>query len=244
MTSSRLHRVSAGYGEAIVDLEHRFASRERPLAGGARPQRHRQDDARQHDHRRHPPARRHDRLRGLRSHRRCPGRACARRHRLGAAGAQHLQVPDRGREPDGGGPSRTLDRGASVRDVSAPEASAAPIWAAICRAANNRCSPSPARSCSIRSSCCSTSPWKAWRRSSSRSFCRRLKRIIREEGMSAIVVEQHAQRILDVTDDAIILDRGAIVHASSSRALIDDPAPLAQHLGITARKQPRSSPPV
>ena len=70
-----------------------------------------------------------------------------------------------------------------------------------------------------------------------------LKRIIREEGMSAIVVEQHAQKILDVTDDVIILDRGAIVHASSSRALIDDPAPLAQHLGITARKQPRRSPP-
>jgi branched-chain amino acid transport system ATP-binding protein len=71
-----------------------------------------------------------------------------------------------------------------------------------------------------------------------------LKRIIREENLSAIVVEQHAQKILDVTDDAIILDRGAIVHASSSRALIDDPAPLAQHLGITASKQPRRSPPV
>ena len=52
-----------------------------------------------------------------------------------------------------------------------------------------------------------------------------LRRIIREEGMSAIVVEQHAQKILGVTDEAIILDRGRIVHARSSRALIDDPAP-------------------
>jgi branched-chain amino acid transport system ATP-binding protein len=59
--------------------------------------------------------------------------------------------------------------------------------------------------------------------------------------MSAIVVEQHARRILDVTDSAIILDRGAIVHASDSRSLIDNPAPLAQHLGVTG-KQPRTPP--
>jgi branched-chain amino acid transport system ATP-binding protein len=65
-----------------------------------------------------------------------------------------------------------------------------------------------------------------------------LKRIIRDEGMSAIVVEQHAQKILGVTDNAVILDRGAIVHASSSRALIEDPAPLDQHLGVTGKKRP------
>ena len=65
-----------------------------------------------------------------------------------------------------------------------------------------------------------------------------LTRIIRAEGMSAIVVEQHAQKILGVTDSALILDRGAIVHASSSRALIEDPAALEQHLGVTAKKKP------
>jgi branched-chain amino acid transport system ATP-binding protein len=70
---------------------------------------------------------------------------------------------------------------------------------------------------------------------------RGLKRIIREESLSAIVVEQHARRILDVTDDAIILNRGAIVHASSSRALVDDPTPLEQHLGVTAKKKPGHS---
>ena len=65
-----------------------------------------------------------------------------------------------------------------------------------------------------------------------------LTRIIRGEGMSAIVVEQHAQKILGVTDSALILDRGTIVHASSSRALIDDPAALEQHLGVTSKKKP------
>ncbi len=65
-----------------------------------------------------------------------------------------------------------------------------------------------------------------------------LKRIMREEGLSAIVVEQHAQKILGVTDSAIILDRGTIVHAGSSRSLIEDPTPLEQHLGVTARAKP------
>ena len=65
-----------------------------------------------------------------------------------------------------------------------------------------------------------------------------LKRIIRDEGLSAIVVEQHAQKILGVTDSALILDRGTIVHASTSRALIENPAPLEQHLGVTAKKRP------
>jgi branched-chain amino acid transport system ATP-binding protein len=69
-----------------------------------------------------------------------------------------------------------------------------------------------------------------------------LKRIIRDEGLSAIVVEQHAQKILSVTDNALILDRGAIVHASSSRALIDDPKALEDHLGVAARKKPARMP--
>jgi len=65
-----------------------------------------------------------------------------------------------------------------------------------------------------------------------------LTRIIRGGGMSAIVVEQHAQKILGVTDSALILDRGTIVHASSSRSLIEDPTALEQHLGVTAKKKP------
>ncbi|WP_445504248.1 ABC transporter ATP-binding protein [Microvirga sp. G4-2] len=68
-----------------------------------------------------------------------------------------------------------------------------------------------------------------------------LKRIIRDEGMSAIVVEQHAQKILSVTDSAVILDRGTIVHAGPSRSLIENPAPLEQHLGVTAKKKPRQA---
>ncbi|MDQ4061413.1 MAG: ABC transporter ATP-binding protein, partial [Pseudomonadota bacterium] len=46
-----------------------------------------------------------------------------------------------------------------------------------------------------------------------------LVRLFRHEGVSAIVVEQHAQRILNITDRAIILERGTIVHAASSAVL-------------------------
>ena len=62
-----------------------------------------------------------------------------------------------------------------------------------------------------------------------------LKRILRDEGVAAVVVEQHAQKILSVTDHAVILERGAIVHAASSAALKADEAALNRHLGVTRK---------
>src|SRR3954453_20622922 len=43
----------------------------------------------------------------------------ARRHRLGAAGAQHLPLPDGRGEHDGGGAARTVDGRKGLRDVPA-----------------------------------------------------------------------------------------------------------------------------
>jgi branched-chain amino acid transport system ATP-binding protein len=62
-----------------------------------------------------------------------------------------------------------------------------------------------------------------------------LKRILRDEGVAAVVVEQHAQKILSVTDHAVILERGAIVHAAPSAALKVDEAALTRHLGVTRK---------
>ncbi|MFO1146901.1 MAG: ABC transporter ATP-binding protein [Alsobacter sp.] len=62
-----------------------------------------------------------------------------------------------------------------------------------------------------------------------------LRRIVREEGLSAIIVEQSARRILGVTDDALILDRGAVVWRGSSEALATDEAALEAHLGVAGR---------
>ena len=65
-----------------------------------------------------------------------------------------------------------------------------------------------------------------------------LRQIIREGSVSTVVVEQHARKILGVTDDTVILDRGRIVHAAPSCALLDDPTPLERHLGVAGIRRP------
>jgi branched-chain amino acid transport system ATP-binding protein len=61
-----------------------------------------------------------------------------------------------------------------------------------------------------------------------------LQCVIREEGISAIVVEQNAQKILGVTDRAVILERGTVVYEGDSASLKNDRAMLEQYLGVTA----------
>lgn len=57
--------------------------------------------------------------------------------------------------------------------------------------------------------------------------------VIRDEGLSAIIVEQNAKKLLDLTDDVIFLERGQIVHAASSAALRADPAQLENWLAVS-----------
>ena len=64
---------------------------------------------------------------------------------------------------------------------------------------------------------------------------RALRRIIREEGLSCVVIEQHAKKILGVTDEAIILERGMIVHAAESSGLAADTVTLDRYLGVTGK---------
>jgi len=63
-----------------------------------------------------------------------------------------------------------------------------------------------------------------------------LERVIRdlvaEGGMAVILVEQHARLALGLTRDAIVLDRGRIVHASDSASLLRDPAKLDRLLAV------------
>ena len=49
-----------------------------------------------------------------------------------------------------------------------------------------------------------------------------IRRLVAEEGMSVIVVEQHARLALSLTERAIVLDRGRIVHDSDSASLLAD----------------------
>jgi branched-chain amino acid transport system ATP-binding protein len=70
-----------------------------------------------------------------------------------------------------------------------------------------------------------------------------LRKVIREEGISAIVVEQKARKILGFTDRAVILDRGRIVFAGESATLANDPERLEVHLGVTEQKKTGPMPP-
>ncbi len=60
-----------------------------------------------------------------------------------------------------------------------------------------------------------------------------IQRLIADEGLSVIVVEQHARLALSLTRRAIVLDRGRIVHESSSQSLLDD-APTLDRLVAVA----------
>ena len=64
---------------------------------------------------------------------------------------------------------------------------------------------------------------------------RAIRRVAREEGLSSIVVEQHPQMVLSVTDDAIVLDRGGIAFRGECEALLADPAPLEVWLAVGSR---------
>lgn len=61
---------------------------------------------------------------------------------------------------------------------------------------------------------------------------RAIGRITREEGLSAIIVEQHPQAILAISDQAVVLDRGTVVHQSTAQQLQAQPALLEGLLGV------------
>jgi branched-chain amino acid transport system ATP-binding protein len=63
-----------------------------------------------------------------------------------------------------------------------------------------------------------------------------LRRLVREEGLAALIVEQHAQKVLGVTDRAIILERGSVVHAGPSAELRADAGLLERYLGVAGQR--------
>ena len=61
---------------------------------------------------------------------------------------------------------------------------------------------------------------------------RAIARITREEGLSAIIVEQHPQAILAISHRAVVLDHGNVVHTGSAESLLNEPELLDQLLGV------------
>ncbi|HEY0884787.1 MAG TPA: ABC transporter ATP-binding protein [Ramlibacter sp.] len=59
-----------------------------------------------------------------------------------------------------------------------------------------------------------------------------IARITRGEGLSAIIVEQHPQAILAISQAAVVLDHGTVVHAGPADELAAAPELLERLLGV------------
>jgi branched-chain amino acid transport system ATP-binding protein len=63
-------------------------------------------------------------------------------------------------------------------------------------------------------------------------LARALKRMMADEGTAVLLVEQHAEIALSLTEHAVVLERGAIVHRARSQGLMKDADMLDRHIGM------------
>ena len=59
-----------------------------------------------------------------------------------------------------------------------------------------------------------------------------IRRMLSEEGMSIVLVEQHAEFALGITRQAMILERGRVVYSGTSAALLADGATIDRYVGV------------
>jgi branched-chain amino acid transport system ATP-binding protein len=60
-----------------------------------------------------------------------------------------------------------------------------------------------------------------------------IRDLVADGGMAVIVVEQHAKLALSLTRNAVVLERGRVVHRSPSEALLDDPDTLHRLVAVS-----------
>jgi branched-chain amino acid transport system ATP-binding protein len=60
----------------------------------------------------------------------------------------------------------------------------------------------------------------------------RICSLIKDSGISAIIVDKNWKHVTQITGRNIILVKGQVVFEGSSQALLDDPSVLAQYLGV------------
>jgi branched-chain amino acid transport system ATP-binding protein len=64
---------------------------------------------------------------------------------------------------------------------------------------------------------------------------RTLRGLFQSGDLAAIIVEQHAEKVLAITGTAIILDRGSVAHRALSADLCTDSATLQRLLGVSGK---------
>ena len=70
-----------------------------------------------------------------------------------------------------------------------------------------------------------------------------IARVVRDEGVSAIIVEQNPRLILGMTHRAVVLDRGSLVLEDASEALLADPGRLEHWLAVSGAAAAAPGPP-
>jgi branched-chain amino acid transport system ATP-binding protein len=59
-----------------------------------------------------------------------------------------------------------------------------------------------------------------------------IQRMLEQESTAIILIEQHAELALKLTTDAVIMERGTIVHRATSAELLRDAAALDRYIGL------------
>ena len=59
-----------------------------------------------------------------------------------------------------------------------------------------------------------------------------IRNLVAEGGMTVIIVEQHAKLALSLTHQALVLDRGRVVHRGASAGLMNDPETLHRLVAV------------
>jgi branched-chain amino acid transport system ATP-binding protein len=67
-----------------------------------------------------------------------------------------------------------------------------------------------------------------------------IRRMTADEGTAFILVEQHIEVALALTDDAVVLERGNIVHRARSQDLLKEQAALDRLIGLRLAEQPNA----
>ena len=67
-----------------------------------------------------------------------------------------------------------------------------------------------------------------------------IRRMLAQEDTALILIEQHAELALSLTSDAVIMERGTIVHRARSAELLRDAATLDRFVGLSVGDDARS----
>jgi branched-chain amino acid transport system ATP-binding protein len=70
-----------------------------------------------------------------------------------------------------------------------------------------------------------------------------IRRMSQDQGTAFILVEQHSDIALSLTEAAVVMERGRLVHSAPSKTLLDDQAALDRLIGLRASDASEVAPP-